>query len=178
MSLTSQLEKLKALLSSDDLLVFETLSDKLRLAKGDLSQLSSEERELIRTMETKYNDKINHAVSQSSTEVVPDEFPMLKTEFASYVKDMLLRELGAEFNTLQLAVDYAYQTKWIPAELKNRDVCETLFERFFADIEQANQWREQFSDTNDALTDKSMSVGLAWFIYVYQLKQWVDHYNG
>lgn len=225
MSLQSHLERLKSLLSDEDLQLFEQLSERLNNSKGDFTELSEEDLTLIAEMEKKYGDKIhqsavdnlNEVVDESTQDasnnellnknslnnsaldegarnnpisslddqqneeailgvnaVISDEFPLLKTEFALYVKDMLLRELGEQFSSLKATVSYAFEQKWIPQELQNPDVCETLFERFFSDIEQANQWRYELQGQKVDSSNKSMAVGLTWFMYVFQLKQWLD----
>jgi hypothetical protein len=90
---------------------------------------------------------------------------------------MLLRELKEDYRDLKSAVTYAYESKWLPQELRNPDVCETLYERFFSDIERANQWRYELQGQKADASNKTMAVGLTWFMYVYQLKQWVDKYQ-
>jgi hypothetical protein len=217
MSLQSHLERLKNLLSEQDLQLFEQLSERLNNTEGDFTELTEQDLALIAQMEKKYGDKIHQSAVENLDEVVdeskqvplsdntsehevvdtpdlqahqqdepilgvnaviPDEFPLLKTEFALYVKDMLLRELGEQFSSLKASVSYAFEKKWIPQELQNPDVCETLFERFFSDIEQANQWRYELQGQKVDSSNKSMAVGLTWFMYVFQLKQWLDkHYS-
>ncbi len=193
MSLENHLDRLKSLLSDEDLKKFEQLSQRMSQLGGDFSKLTEGELELIAEMEKKYGDEI-HATAVENVEevvdttdaegavqenaVVPDEFPLLKTEFAGYVKDMLLRELGDRFSDLKSSVNFAYENKWIPQELQNQDVCETLYERFFSDIERANEWRYQLQGQRADTTNKTMAIGLTWFMYVFQLKQWVDKYSG
>jgi|GEM_PF-1871014 len=194
MSLQQHLEKLKSLLSQDDLIEFERLTTRMAEVKGDFTQLTDKELSLIAKMEQKYGDpirdetlqtdpsKIAEEVTESgldtdSQQVVKDEFPLLNTEFAGYVKDMLLRELGQRFPDLKSAVNFAFENKWLPDELKNPDVCETLFERFFSDIERANQWRKELQGQEADLSNKPLSIGLTWFMYIFQLKQSVDRYS-
>jgi len=216
MSLQSHLERLKNLLSEQDLQLFEQLSERLNNTEGDFTELTEQDLALIAQMEKKYGDKIHQSAVENLDEVVdeskqvplsdntsehevvdtpdsqahqqdepilgvnaviPDEFPLLKTEFALYVKDMLLRELGEQFSSLKASVSYAFEKKWIPQELQNPDVCETLFERFFSDIEQANQWRYELQGQKVDSSNKSMAVGLTWFMYVFQLKQWLDKHH-
>lgn len=188
MSLENHLERLKQLLSEEDRVLFEQLNQRVKQLDGDFSALSDEERAFVAQMEQKYGDQIRAMAVEHADEVVnpgqdgvqpvvKDEFPLLKTEFAQYVKDMLLRELQEEHKDLKSAVTYAYETKWLPQELRNPDVCETLFERFFSDIETANQWRYEFQGQKTESNNKTMAVGLTWFMYVYQLKQWVDKYQ-
>ncbi|WP_144394860.1 hypothetical protein [Pleionea sediminis] len=204
MSLENHLGRLKALLSEEDLQKFEALSHRLSETEGDFSLLNESELELIAEMERKYGDQIhatavNHAsdvvaetnpdFSETESEgnaketirdtinenaVVLDEFPLLKTEFAQYVKDMLLRELGSQFPDLKSSVSYAFENKWIPQELRNQDVCETLYERFFSDIEKANEWRYQLNGQRTESDNKTMAIGLTWFMYIFQLKQWIE----
>ena len=216
MSLQSHLERIKNLLSEQDLQLFEQLSERLNNTEGDFTELTEQDLALIAQMEKKYGDKIHQSAVENLDEVVdeskqmsssddtsehevvdtpdsqahqqdepilgvnaviPDEFPLLKTEFALYVKDMLLRELGEQFSSLKASVSYAFEKKWIPQELQNPDVCETLFERFFSDIEQANQWRYELQGQKVDSSNKSMAVGLTWFMYVFQLKQWLDKHH-
>ena len=177
MSLESHLDKLKQVLSAEDLEIFESLSRRINEVGGNLQALSNHDKELIQAMERKYNDSIREQAINNVQDVVPEEFPMLKTEFATYVKDMLLRELGDEFGSMKAVVNHAFETKWMPSELRNPDVCETLYERFFADIEQANQWRAQIQNEQADLSNKPVAVGLAWFMYIFQLKQWVEQYE-
>jgi hypothetical protein len=196
MSLKQHLERLKQLLSEEDRVRFEQLNQRINQLNGDFSALNEQERAFVAQMERKYGDKIramalehaeevvadntNHVEDeQSQHSVVKDEFPLLKTEFAEYVKDMLLRELKEEHRDLKAAVTFAYQSKWLPQELRNPDVCETLYERFFSDIERANQWRFELQgkQADENSSNKTMAVGLTWFMYVYQLKQWVDKYQ-
>ncbi|NVJ61215.1 MAG: hypothetical protein HWE27_12545 [Gammaproteobacteria bacterium] len=192
MSLANHLERLKQLLSEDDLAAFERLSEKLKTIGGDFSLLSESERALIAKMEQKYGDAIQEeAIADADTvlnatpaepqartggAVAPESLPLLKTEFAEYVKDMLLRELP-QMKDLKQAVNYAFEQKWIPQELQNPDVCETLFERFFSDIELANQWRYELMGEKVDSNNKTMAIGLTWFMYIYQLKKWVEKYN-
>lgn len=193
MSLENHLDRLKSLLSDEDLKKFESLSQRMSQLGGDFSKLTESELELIAEMEKKYGDEI-HATAVENVEevvdtaeaddvvqdnaVVPDEFPLLKTEFAGYVKDMLLRELSDRFSDLKSSVNFAYENKWIPQELQNQDVCETLYERFCSDIERANEWRYQLQGQRTDTSNKTMAIGLTWFMYVFQLKQWVDKYSG
>lgn len=192
MSLANHLEKLKQLLSEDDLEAFEALSKKLKTIGGDFSLLSESDKALIAKMEQKYGDAIQEeAIADADTvleataeqsdkvkggAVAPEALPLLKTEFAEYVKDMLLRELP-QFKELKQAVSYAFEEKWIPQELQNPDVCETLFERFFSDIETANQWRYELMGEKVDSNNKTMAIGLTWFMYIYQLKKWVEQYS-
>ncbi len=188
MSLQNHLDRLKQLLSDEDRVLFEQLNQRIKQLNGDFSSLTQQERDFVAQMEQKYGDQIRAMAVEHVEEVVADEpeerqkvikdeFPLLKTEFAEYVKDMLLRELQEEHRDLKSAVSYAYETKWLPQELRNPDVCETLFERFFSDIEKANQWRYEFQGQKTDTSNKTMAVGLTWFMYVYQLKQWVDKYQ-
>ncbi|NVK89461.1 MAG: hypothetical protein HWE13_15090 [Gammaproteobacteria bacterium] len=191
MSIEKHLEQLKDLLTAEDLVLFSQLTERLMAVNGDFNQLTEQERQLIVKMEQKYGDPIRNETLNSdteqlaqqveqevaakpATEVVQDNHRLLKTEFAGYVKDMLLRELGGQFSDLKSAVNFAYEQKWLPAELKNPDVCETLYERFFSDIEQANQWRLELQGEKADLNNKPLAIGLTWFMYIFQLKQWVD----
>ncbi|MEE4246060.1 MAG: hypothetical protein V2I33_11655 [Kangiellaceae bacterium] len=183
MSLQNHLNRLKELLSEEDRATFEALNNKLAECGGDLTQLPAADIDIIEQMELKYGDQIKTKALQHSSDVIDgkqptkevvNDFPLLKTEFADYVKDMLLRELSEEVTDLKSAVSYAFETKWLPNELKNPDVCETLYERFCSDIEQTNEWRMQFDPNAQKADSKQMAIGLTWFMYIFQLKQWVD----
>ncbi len=182
MSLSNHLERLKSLLSEQDLFAFEQLNQKLMDAKGDLTALSDADLSLIEQMEQKYGDQIRDTAVEHADEVIKeshfkaqqiikDEFPLLKTEFAEYVKDLLFRELSERFTSLEEMVAFAFNQKWIPQELKNPDVCETLYERFFSDINSANEWRSKMQGGSENIDNKTLAVGLTWFMYIYQLKQ-------
>ena len=57
MSLQSHLERLKNLLSEQDLQLFEQLSERLNNTEGDFTELTEQDLALIAQMEKKYGDK-------------------------------------------------------------------------------------------------------------------------
>ncbi len=178
MPLGENFQKLKKLLSDDDQLQLENLAKKLQSVNGNFELLDDKDKALIIALEKKYGHAFGQTIKEKDElqdiEFFKNSYKMLDTEFGTYVKNMLTRELREQFSTFESMVQYAYDKKWMPAELQNPDVCETLFERFFSDIDKANQWRNQLSDASYDMTDKNMAVGLTWFIYIYQLKTYIE----
>ncbi len=167
--MSSMLEKMLAVMSEDDRIIFEQLSKRLFEAKGDPAQLTQSDLQIIQQMEKKYGHQIDQAHKQSSqstaqkTQAVVD---FLETPFAQHCRQVLARHLGSQFPQEQDAVAHAFESRWIPEEMKNEVFIEELFEKFEPDIYQANQWREDIVPTK---TDQKMAVGIAWFSVIYQL---------
>ena len=173
--MSNVLQKMFNQLSEADRSLFNSLAEKLKQAKGNIDLLSQEDMETIKLMEKKYASKINQvafseSLKQSSAiepEVI-DEFELLATPFAQHVRQLLARDLGNEFPTEEEAVIYAYENKWLPIDCQNEELALKFFQRFEQDILKANQWRSEFSEISK---DAKMSLGLAWFMVIFQLHE-------
>jgi len=173
--MSNVLQKMLDQLSETDRLVFNRLAEKLKLAKGDIGLLSQEDIKTIRAMETKYASKISQAMSVETSVQPPSietdtsaEFELLATPFAQYVRQLLARDLGSDFPSEEDAVIYAFENKWLPIDCQDDELALKFYQRFEADILDANQWRSGYSEVKK---DAKMSLGLAWFMVVFQLHE-------
>ncbi len=156
-------------LSGEDKIVFSQLAETLNAVDGDISKLSKQEFELIAQMEAKYADKL----SQFSDDMPIEEtssgtLDILESGFASYVRQILGRDLKEQFPNEEDAVKFAYQNKWIPEDFRDPASALQIYSDYEQDIGEANQWRE---DIVGVESDKSMAVGMTWFMVVYQLNE-------
>ncbi|MCF6193957.1 MAG: hypothetical protein L3J46_06455 [Kangiellaceae bacterium] len=162
------LKNMIAQLSEEDKVVFSQLAEKLNKTDGDISQMSDDELSIISLMESKYSDKLSQ-ISATYADSNPNEQDnLLSTTFASFVRQLLARDLKEQFPHEEDAVKFAFQNKWIPEEIKNKDSASKIFVDYEKDICDANQWREEVVGIE---SDKSMAVGMTWFMVVYQLHQ-------
>jgi len=160
------LEKMIAQLSEEDKLIFGNLASKLEQVDGDISKLSAEELNVIGEMESKYSEKLAKLEVDSIAET--DEIQLLETGFGNFVRQLLARDLKEQFPNEEDAVRFAFQNKWIPQDLKEPKLSLKIFEDFQQDICEANQWREEVVGVE---SDKSLAVGLTWFMVLFQLNQ-------
>ena len=163
------LNKMIGQLSDEDKVVFSQLAEKLNAVDGDISKLSEQEFELISKMETKYGDKLSEfsgdlPVGKTSVDIAD----ILESGFASHVRQILARDLKEQFPNEEDAVKFAFQNKWIPEDFRNPELASQIFENYKQDIGEANQWRE---DIVGIESDKSMAVGMTWFMVLYQLNE-------
>lgn len=156
-------------LSDEDKAVFSQLAEKLNAVDGDISKLSKQEFELIAQMETKYGDKLSEFGDDlSGEESSVDTADILESGFASHVRQILARDLKEQFPNEEDAVKFAFQNKWIPDDFRDPKIAVQIFEDYKQDISEANQWRE---DVVGVESDKSMAVGMTWFMIVFQLNE-------
>jgi len=157
-----------AQLTEEDKVVFSQLAEKLNKAKGDISQLSEEELSIISRMESKYSDKLSQIPIVDTSSNINAQYNLLSTAFASFVRQLLAKDLKEQFPNEEDAVRFAFQNKWIPEEIKNTDSANKIFTDYEKDICDANQWREEVVGIE---SDKSMAVGMTWFMVVFQLNE-------
>lgn len=162
----SVLQKMLAQLSEEDKLSFTELAKKLNAANGDVSQLSAQDKALIAVMEQKYDSQLATVAPTQTTSQPNDDF--LKLPFGLLIREILARDLGEKFPLEEEAVAFAFNNKWCPLECLDDSLALSVFEQFKEDITNINAWRNSVVDVNE---DKKMSVGLAWFMVVYQLNQ-------
>ena len=163
------LNKMIEQLSDEDKLVFGQLANKLNAVDGDISKLSKQEFEMIAQMETKYSDKLSQFKGEFPPEEISgDSKDILESSFASHVRQILARDLKEQFPNEEDAVKFAFQNKWLPEDFRNPDSALQIFEDFKQDIGDANQWREDIVGID---SDKSMAVGMTWFMVLYQLNE-------
>jgi len=164
--MSSVLNEMLKLLSDEDKIVFEQLSEKLKKIDGDLSQLSDDEKNLIQQMERKYGDQINQ--THDTFKAAGGEFDILATPFAQHVRQILARDLGEQFPEEAQAIQFAFDNKWMPVDCQDESLALGFYERFSQDINEANQWREDLVGVD---SDKKMAVGLAWFMVIFKLQE-------
>ncbi len=160
------LQQMIAQLSDEDKVIFGQLATKLQEVNGNVDQLSPQELAIVKEMEAKYADKLSQVQPVSTTE--PESTDLLETGFASFVRQMLARDLKERFPAEEDAVRFAFQNKWIAQELKDPKLAQKIFDDYSDDISEANQWREEVVGVE---SDKGMAVGLTWFMVVFQLHQ-------
>ena len=161
------LEKMIAQLSAEDKGVFEKLAIKLEEVDGDISKLTKDELAIISDMESKYAERLSE-ISIEPTEAAAQEQPLLETSFGAYVRQLLARDLKEQFPQEEDAVRFAFQNKWVPQDLKEAKQAQKVFDDYQQDICEANQWREEVVGVE---SDKSLAVGLTWFMVVFQLNE-------
>lgn len=163
------LNKMIKQLSDEDKVIFSQLAEKLNAVDGDISKLSKQEFELISQMETKYADKLSFIGDDLPGETKSsDTTDILESGFASHVRQTLARDLKEQFPNEEDAVKFAFQNKWIPDDFRDPKISSQIFKDFKQDIGEANQWRE---DVVGIESDKSMAVGMTWFMVVYKLNE-------
>lgn len=162
------LQKMLSELSDDDKKSFEDLTERLKIASGDISLLSAEDLKLIGSMELKYGDKIRNVNQKNLANDKSQQVELLDTPFAAHVRQIIARDLGAKFPLEEEALAFVFKTKWKPVDCQEANLVEDLYQRFEADIKEANQWREELGDV---VNDKAMALGLAWFMVVFQLNK-------
>lgn len=159
--LNSMIEKL----SDEDKEIFSQLAKKLEKFDGDVSKFSDSERALIAKMESKYSDDLSTA-STANTQSTINVGGILASGFAGFVRQQLAKYLREQYPNEEDAVRYAFNNKWLPNELRESSTASKIFLDFQEDICEANQWREEVVGIE---SDKSMAVGMTWFMVIYQL---------
>ena len=162
------LKKMIAQLSDEDKVIFSQLAEKLNRIDGDITQLSDEEMSIISRMESKYSDKLSQVSTVDTNPNANEQDGLLSTTFASFVRQLLARDLKERFPNEEDAVRFAFQNKWIPEEIKNVESAGKIFTDYEKDICDANQWRE---DVVGIESDKSLAIGMTWFMVVFQLNE-------
>lgn len=163
------LNKMIEQLSDEDKVVFSQLAEKLNAVDGDISKLSKQECELIAQMEAKYSDKLSKfGGGMDGGESTVDAADILESGFAAHVRQILARDLKEQFPNEEDAVKFAFQNKWIPDDFRDPKLALQIFENYEKDISEANQWRE---DVVGIDSDKSMAVGMTWFMVVFKLNE-------
>jgi hypothetical protein len=160
------LKQMISQLSEEDKKIFSQLAKKMEEVDGDVAKLSKDEMAIIQDMEAKYADKLKDV--QVSSEQPGSQADLLETGFANFVRQMLARDLKERFPQEEDAVRFAFQNKWVAQELKDPAVAQKIFDDFSADISEANQWRDEVVGVE---SDKSLAVGLTWFMVLFQLNQ-------
>ncbi len=172
--MNKHLVNLLSQLSDEDKQAFVALSDRLKEVAGDMSRLTDTDFELIKLMEKKYSQAINQTVageSLASNELQVEkisEDSILSMPFTDYVRQTLARDLSQRFPQEEDAIQFAFDSKWLPLDLQENSLIEDVYQRFEADIIEINQWRK---DLVTIESDKKMALGLAWFMVIFQLKK-------
>jgi hypothetical protein len=130
--------------------------------------LSESELSVISQMESKYGEKLKELDIEPEVEAEGGGLKLLETGFGAFARQLLARDLKAQFPNEQDAVRFAFQNKWIPNDFKESNSSQKIFEEFKDDICEANQWREEVVGIE---SDKSLAVGLTWFMVLFQLNQ-------
>lgn len=178
---TEDLSQHLALLSDADREEWKRILIALKECEGDVALLPEHMQLTLANLREKYEGvEVDDGEHQSQNEGAarrtnPSDLPTeadLGTPFSLYVKNVLHRELCVEGESLVVAVNKAFDHKWLPQELKNKEICETKYSQYESEIVQLNQWRNGLAG-QQSLDEKTMAVGLAWFMKVYQLKQFL-----
>jgi hypothetical protein len=173
--MSSLLTKMIEQLSEQDQAIFTDLAIRLKQVNGDISQLNQDELELIKSMESKYGEKINQAHAKASPDNlkskqrqnrVHERVDLLETPFAQMVRQIIARDLGAQFPLEEDAVAYVFNNKWLPLDCKDKAMAKDLYQRYKLDIDEANQWRQ---DLGDKANDLTMAIAMTWFMVVFQM---------
>lgn len=167
--MNNKLSKMLAVMSDEDKSRFSQLSKKLmEQAKGEMSKLPEADQQVIAQLKEKYANEVAKAHGEGTQKSVklPSGVALLETPFSHHVRRVLARHLGSEFSQEEEAITYAFENRWLPAEMKEEAVIDELFAQFELDIAEANQWREDIVPIG---ADKKMAVGIAWFSVIYQL---------
>ena len=182
-------QSLIAELSERERPVFENLLARLVELKGNLEALSADEQSMLAELVAKHNVSATSTVQNEQFDVlsaaetdthqaaiisnVTEELRPMETEFGAYVIDNINEHLCTGGASTADAVRYAFHNRWMPENLKNRDICETLYYRYIDDIDLANHNLKQQSPTQ-ANNDIVVAVGLAWFTNLYRCYQLVE----
>ena len=182
------LQSLMAELSETERSTFENLLSRLEELDGNLQDLTEDERAQLAQLSSSHSvsqpdndtedfDTLSAAVTSehqtANISSVSETDRPTDTEFGVYIIDSVNESLCQGGASTADAIRYAFHNRWMPEKLKNRDVCEDLYYRFYEDIEQANKQIQQHSPSN-ANNDTVVAVGLAWFTYLYQCYQLVE----
>ncbi|PCJ48837.1 MAG: hypothetical protein COA74_07575 [Gammaproteobacteria bacterium] len=183
-------ETLIAELSDEERPVFEDLLSRLVELDGNLDGLSDQDKQSLSGLaarhqvssdlanqETLQADVVSAAeTSTQETSIVSNVTETLRpmeTEFGAYLLDNINEHLCQSGASTADAVRYAFHNRWMPENLKNRDVCENLYYRFIDDIDEANRSLKEQSPSK-ANNDIVVAVGLAWFTNLYRCYQLVE----
>lgn len=169
---SDELSQNLARLSEADREAWKQILVVLRECEGDIALLPEHMQITLAQLREKYQESESIKSEQQSESSSPSlvREADVSTPFSLYVKNVLHRELCVEGETLQSAVNKAFEHKWLPQELKNKEICETKYSQYESEITELNRWREKLAG-QESLNEMTMAVGLAWFMKVYQLKQ-------
>lgn len=163
------LKQMIAQLSDEDKNIFLSLSEKLKAANGRLENLSESDLNIIQSMEEKYGEKINQVQQEIHNEQVEPELSasdILELPFAQWVRQVMARDLAAEYPIEEDAVNFIFENKWLPIDCQDESLSLDVYNKYQEDVVFANQWRESLVSTE---TDHKMALGLAWFMVIFQL---------
>jgi hypothetical protein len=185
-------QSLIAELSEQERPIFENLLARLVELNGNLEGLTADEQAMLAGLVTKHNISTDSASTTTQNQIadgvsaaesshretsivsnVTEELRPMETEFGAYVIDNINEHLCTGGASTADAVRYAFHNRWMPENLKNRDICETLYYRYIDDIDLANHNLKQQSPTQ-ANNDIVVAVGLAWFTNLYRCYQLVE----
>ena len=182
-------QSLIAELSEQERPIFENLLARLVELNGNLEELTADEQSMLAELVTKHNVSTTSEIHNNQTtelsaaesshletsivSKVTEELRPMETEFGAYVIDNINEHLCQGGASTADAVRYAFHNRWMPENLKNRDICETLYYRYIDDIDSANHSLKQQSPTQ-ANNDIVVAVGLAWFTNLYRCYQLVE----
>jgi len=187
-------QSLIAQLSESEQPIFEQLLLRLEQLDGNLELLSEEEQAKLAELVAHHNT--SNAANNPDSELTPDvdnelsasvvvepqpgvifdvttEKNPATTEFGAYLLDSINESLCQGGASTADAIRYAFHNRWMPETLKNRDICEDLYYRYFDDIDKANKSIQQHSPSH-ANNDTVVAVGLAWFTTLYLCYQFVE----
>jgi len=185
-------QTLIASFSDDEKEIFQNLLSRLTELKGNIEDLSPTEKQQLLELAKNHQDALSESgfdfLSQDFENVSADvssaaetvsvsdikEFAeTIESEFANYVLENINESLCQGGASTADAIRYAFHNKWLPENLKNRDICEELFYRFYDDIEKLNENIQQHASSSDNM-DTVVAIGLAWFTIVFQLYHLVE----
>ncbi len=191
MSNTSD-QTLLATLSAPEKKIFKHLLARLTQLNGKIEEFSDIEKqqliELARNhqevlsesgfnLTEKVSDSISADVSpvtESSSVSDTESFSsILENEFGIYVLEKINDSLCKGGAGTADAIRYAFHNKWMPDNLKNRDICEELYYCLYDDIEKLNENIQQ-NTVSGANMDTVVAIGLAWFTTLYQFYHLVE----
>lgn len=174
-------------LSESERSTFENLLSKLELVNGDIKALSEGEQLQLAELASAHTDNTSEHYIQPDTvsaaetsekqtasiSKVSETLRPMDTEFGAYMIDHINESLCQGGASTADAIRYAFHNRWMPDKLKNRDICEDLFYRYYDDIEAANKGIQENSPSH-ANNDTVVAVGLAWFTNLYRCYQLVE----
>lgn len=193
-------QSLIAELSETERPIFEALLSRIKALDGNIHALDEDEKAKLAELIANHNVTNQYVSNQNKTTLnadsevgvvetvsaaeaieqqtisiskVSDTERPTDTEFGAYLLDNINESLCQGGASTADAVRYAFHNRWMPEKLKDRDVCEELYYRFFDEIELANKSIQQQSPSH-ANDDTLVAVGLAWFTTLYQCYQLVE----
>jgi len=181
---------LVASLSESEKEIFQQLLLRLTALNGKIADLTDTEKEQLAELSKKHQGDFTKVVSEldfsnkqhisadvssvvNTAQISSVEDFKKTTEFGTYVLETINHSLCEGGAGTADAIRYAFHNKWMPTNLKNRDICEALFYRYYDDIEEVGQNIQQ-QVTSNSNVDAVVAVGLAWFTTLYQIYQRVE----